>query len=105
MAFTTILKEQPLRILFPKTLWEHAGFGSENIATKCYIVCNNDTGTEFDVFIEEPEINIDWVINADCKRRLGLSTFTKGVKPGDTFRITARKGCIHVKKVDFVSED
>ena len=105
MAFSTVSKEQSLRIKLPEVLWNHAGFCSEEIATMCYIVCDNDTGTEFSVFTKDPGTNIDWKVNADCKRRLSLSPFTKGVKPGDAFRITAERGCIHVKKIDSVSED
>ena len=98
MAITTV--EKPLRINLSESLWLHAGFCSEKITAECYIVCYNDCGTEFDVFTKDPGTSIDWKVNADYKRRISLSPFTKGVKPGDEFRITAKKGCIHVKKVD-----
>ena len=105
MAIVKVSNEPSLRIKLPEILWNHAGFCSEEIATECYIVCNNDTGTEFSVFTKDPGTHIDWNMNADYKRRISLSPFTTGVKPGDEFRVTAKKGCIHVKKIDLVSED
>ncbi len=98
MAITTV--EKPLRINLSEFLWLHAGFCSEKITTECYIICYNDCGTEFDVFTKDPGTNIDWKVNADYKRRINVSQFTIGIKPGDKFRVTAKTGCIHVKKVD-----
>ena len=105
MAIVKVSNEPALRINLSEILWNYAGFGSEKTNSLCYIVCYNDCGTEFDVFTKDPEAKIDWKVNADNKRRISLSAFTTSVKPGDEFRITALKGCIHVKKIDSVSED
>ena len=105
MAIVKVTNEPALRINLSELLWNYAGFGSEKTNSLCYIVCYNDCGTEFDVFTKDSEAKIDCKVNADNKRRISLSAFTTSVKPGDEFRITALKGCIHVKKIDSVSED
>ena len=105
MAIVKVTNEPALRINLSELLWNYAGFGSEKTNSLCYIVCYNDCGTEFDVFTKDSEAKIDCKVNADNKRRISLSAFTTSVKPGDEFRITAFKGCIHVKKINSVSED
>ena len=96
MAFSKVDNQRRLNL--HKALCTFAHFEHDN-GKKLMVVSMNDDGTEFDLVAESSTDGIDGLVTIDSKCRVCFPSWLGVVNPGDTFKITAYQGRIHLKLV------
>ncbi len=96
MAFSKV--DDQRRLNLHQDLCSYAELKHEN-GKKLMIVSMNDDGTEFDLVEEATNEGVEGLVTIDPKCRVCFPARLGVVKPGDTFKITAFKGRIHLKHV------
>lgn len=96
MAFSKVDNQRRLNL--HQDLCSYANLKREN-GKQLMIVSMNDDGTEFDIVEEATTEGVEGLVTIDTKCRVFLPAWLGVAKPGNTFKIIAFKGRIHLKHV------